>query len=61
MPVYHAVRCKVCEEPIKLGQPFTRTPGVMAVGIPPLDPVPCSECGSSCEYNSDDVFEVEES
>jgi hypothetical protein len=60
MRVYHAVKCKTCQEPIKLDEPFTKKPGELAVGIPPLHPVPCEECGSSYEYDSDDVIELEE-
>jgi hypothetical protein len=60
MPLYHAVRCKTCEATIILGGPIVdKIPGALVIVMPPGEPVPCNECGSSYLYSSDDGFEVE--
>jgi hypothetical protein len=58
VPKYHAITCKTCEKPIKIGKPLE--PGEEEkVLVPGLEPIPC-EYGSSYHYGSDDVFVLEE-
>jgi hypothetical protein len=55
MAKYWGVKCGTCEEIIIL-DPYEDDPaGSSTVKIPPLEPIPCSECGSSHSYGSDDV------
>jgi hypothetical protein len=60
MPEYHAVICKTCEATITLDPPIVgKDPRALIIAIPPIDPVPCKECGSSYLYSSDECFVVE--
>jgi hypothetical protein len=36
-----------------------KNPDALIIAMPPPEPVPCNECGSSYLYDSDDCFEVE--
>jgi hypothetical protein len=60
MSQYHAVKCKTCDATIILGDPIKgKIPNALIIAMPPSEPVPCNECGSSYLYDSDDCFEVE--
>jgi hypothetical protein len=57
MSQYYGVICKTCEDKfIQLGSQ-TKEQGKLTIYDPGLDPHPCSECGSSWTYGSDDVVD----
>lgn len=58
MPKYFAVKCKSCEAIITLDE-IPDEPNTAPVGVPPLEPIVCPECGSHYLYGSDDVIEIE--